>query len=438
MPCRPARARILLRQGRAVKRHVNGFFCIKLVDRTLEESAVKPVALNVNFGSKTTGIAVVSDKDGVRRALALRELHHRGQAIKATLHRRAQFRRNRRGQLRYRAPRFDNRAKPSGWLPPSVRSLIDDTMRLVNVARRLYPITLLRLKNLKFDPRLLLEPTIRGIQYQRGTLWGRQLRAYVLERDEYRCIYCGKQDGKLELDHVIPRGIGTDRVDNLVAACHHCNQAKGNRPLEKFLHDKPALLAAIKQRLATHLTSAAHINTALPTLRRVLLNTLLPVQFTDSATVAHRRAELNVPNCQAYNAALQGYDFTTIQRLPETVLALRPNNGQAKQKANVDRHGTPVGRPFREQQRLPRHLRRRNPAAGHSGKRQRHGPQLIATGDTVQLTHHGRVHTGRAVIKNAGNRVAIHAAKPQVSAKIDLCRRLARNPGWTIRRSAPS
>ena len=264
MPCRPARARILLKQGRAVKRHVKGQFCIQLQDRSRSESNVKPVALNIDFGSKITGIAVTADASGDRRILALLELHHRAQAIRATLHQRAQHRRNRRSRLRHRKPRFDNRTKPQGWLPPSVRSLIYDAMRLVNILRSLYPMTLFRLKNLKFDPRLLLEPTVKGIQYQRGTLWGRQLRAYVFERDNHGCVYCHRRNLPLELDRVIPRGAGSDRVDNLVAACRRCNQAKGNRSIEEFLSDRPELLATIKKRLETHLTSAAHINAAIP------------------------------------------------------------------------------------------------------------------------------------------------------------------------------
>ena len=100
----------------------------------------------------------------------------------------------------------------------------------------------------------------------------------------------------------------------------------------------------------------------------------------------------------------------------------------------MDRHGTPVGRPFRQQQRLPKHQRRRNPAASHSDHRQRHGPQLISTGDTVMVK--GRV--GRAVIKDRGTRAALHRTKPQISAKISECGLIARNPGHTIRWATPS
>jgi 5-methylcytosine-specific restriction endonuclease McrA len=66
------------------------------------------------------------------------------------------------------------------------------------------------------------------------------VRLRVLERDEYRCHYCGREvrddlplddDAKANIDHVIPWPEGRTRVDNLVTACVPCNRAKGNRPL---------------------------------------------------------------------------------------------------------------------------------------------------------------------------------------------------------------
>ena len=56
MPCRPARARRLLRAGRA--RVVKRFpFVIRLVDRTVEQSEVQPVLIKLDPGSRETGAA---------------------------------------------------------------------------------------------------------------------------------------------------------------------------------------------------------------------------------------------------------------------------------------------------------------------------------------------------------------------------------------------
>ncbi|MCY4560250.1 MAG: RNA-guided endonuclease IscB [Chloroflexi bacterium] len=440
MPCHPARARKLLTKGRAVPHHVRGIFGIRILDRSRADCQVQDVALNIDTGSSTTGFAVVSDDEkGQRTVLAAVELTHRARVIKATMTRRRQLRHTRRGRLRHRAPRFNNRRRKPGTLPPSVDSLRTDTMRVVNTLTSMYPISHISIEHKKFDTQLMVYPDIRSVEYQRGTLFGWQIRAYILERDQGRCVYCRRSRVRLELDHVRPRATGSDRVDNLVACCRECNVKKANQPIEQFLTDQPELLKRILERLQrSNLASAAHINAALPAIIRDLWQLGLPLSSTDAASVSWARQQLNVPKTHCYDAALQGHDFTSVVSLPSRVLVLRPNNGRSKQKANVDRHGTPIGRPFRQQQALQHHLRRHNPAVGHSDRRQRHGPQLISTGDTVRFTHQDVLHTGRAVIKSAGRRVAIHGTKPEISTKIERCSRLARNPKWVIRRAAPS
>jgi len=58
-----------------------------------------------------------------------------------------------------------------------------------------------------------------------------KIRFIILERDNFRCIYCGKssiEDAKeLQIDHIIPVSAGgSSRADNLVTACIACNQMK--------------------------------------------------------------------------------------------------------------------------------------------------------------------------------------------------------------------
>lgn len=62
------------------------------------------------------------------------------------------------------------------------------------------------------------------------------IRWKVLNRDNFRCQYCGKtpQDGiKLILDHITPRRKGgLTTLDNLVSACELCNLQKTGNPLD--------------------------------------------------------------------------------------------------------------------------------------------------------------------------------------------------------------
>ena len=70
MPCHPAHARKLLTKGRAVPHHIRGIFGIRLLDRTRADSDVQEAALNIDPGSRTTGMDIVTDDEsGQRRVL---------------------------------------------------------------------------------------------------------------------------------------------------------------------------------------------------------------------------------------------------------------------------------------------------------------------------------------------------------------------------------
>ena len=62
-----------------------------------------------------------------------------------------------------------------------------------------------------------------------------KLRFEVLERDQFRCVYCGrtaKSGTVLQIDHVLSAESGGLAVaENLVAACRECNIGKGTRVL---------------------------------------------------------------------------------------------------------------------------------------------------------------------------------------------------------------
>ena len=64
----------------------------------------------------------------------------------------------------------------------------------------------------------------------------------VLDRDGYRCVYCGTVQSTelLSVDHVQPRVKGGDHSGgNVVTACMRCNTAKGARSLVQYLMDSP-------------------------------------------------------------------------------------------------------------------------------------------------------------------------------------------------------
>ena len=59
-------------------------------------------------------------------------------------------------------------------------------------------------------------------------------RREVFRRDNYTCQYCGKREGSLTIDHVIPRHMGGRHIwTNLVTACSTCNHRKGGRKVDE-------------------------------------------------------------------------------------------------------------------------------------------------------------------------------------------------------------
>jgi 5-methylcytosine-specific restriction endonuclease McrA len=54
----------------------------------------------------------------------------------------------------------------------------------------------------------------------------------IFARDKWTCQYCSKKlsQDELTFDHVLPRSRGGEtRWENIVTACHPCNNRKGNR-----------------------------------------------------------------------------------------------------------------------------------------------------------------------------------------------------------------
>lgn len=83
-----------------------------------------------------------------------------------------------------------------------------------------------------------------------GSLSNR-LRIAVLERDGYRCVYCGltSAEATLQVDHVNPRSLGgSDDATNLVAACFDCNNGKRANIIRLPDHVKPAPLPEVEPK----------------------------------------------------------------------------------------------------------------------------------------------------------------------------------------------
>lgn len=345
MPCSEKRARLLLARGRA-RIHRLTPFTIRLVNRTVEQSVLQPVRIKLDPGSRTTGIALVRDGETGRTAhvLFLAELHHRGQVIRDALTQRRAFRRRRRtANLRYRAKRFYNRTRPEGWIAPSLRHRIETTVSWVNRLRRWTPVAAISQELVRFDTQKLQNPEISGVEYQKGTLFGLEVREYLLEKWNRACAYCGARNVPLEIEHIQPRSRGgSDRVSNLTLACDRCNKRKGNKSIEEFLAHAPERLARIKAQAKTPLKDAAVLNSTRWALYNALRSIGIPVEIGTGGRTKWNRRRLSIPKGHALDASCVGV-VEVVEGWHRPVLVIKASGHGSYQRTRLDRFGFPRG-----------------------------------------------------------------------------------------------
>lgn len=352
MPCSQKRARKLLAAGRArVHRRVP--FVIRVVDCHASSCSFQALRIKIDPGSKVTGLALVKDVDQVNddtgeikreaAVLSLMELVHRGRQISEALTARSAMRRRRRGNLRYRSPRFLNRTKPKGWLAPSLQHRVDTTLSWINRLRRWAPIASLSSELVRFDMQRIQSPEISGVEYQQGTLAGYELREYVLEKWGRRCVYCDKTDLPLQIDHIHPRSQGgSDRASNLTLACGACNQRKGARPVQEFLNSDPKRLSRVLAGAKRPLRDAAAVNATRWALANALKATGLNVELSSGGRTKFNRMTHKVPKTHALDAACVG-ELKLITTWQRPTLSIKCTGRGSYKRTQLDRYGFPRG-----------------------------------------------------------------------------------------------
>ena len=344
MPTTPARARILLKTGRAAV--LRRFPFILILKEAKAEAVVRPLRLKLDPGAKTTGLAVVNDASG--EVVWAAEITHRGDQVHTALIKRALVRRGRRQRhSQYRQPRFANRRRPKGWLAPSLLSRVQNVLTWVARLRRFCPIGAISYELVHFDMALLQNPTIEGIEYQRGTLGGVEVRQYLLAKWEHQCAYCTATGLPLEIDHVIPQSHGgSNRVANLVMACRACNLAKGDKPLEDFLAERSEVRARIQAQRKAPLKDAAVANSTRWALHERLKALGLPLETGSGGLTKWNRQSRELPKGHWIDAACCGPSTPPVLRL-QTVRPwlIEAKGRQARRMVNVDDLGFPRSKP---------------------------------------------------------------------------------------------
>ena len=259
MPCHPAKARILLREGKAKPvKSKTGYFTIQLLYGS--SGYKQDIVVGIDTGAKRVPIAAVGFDTQATQPKGNGKVYYAKEKIlrtdvKKQLTDRARYRRSRRSKkTRYRKPRFHNRVKTKcarcgvnnvpkrtkkvkrkngkslkkvcngraqlcrpcqgkkgrplaegvgersehnkpHILAPSILNRAESIKNDVHKLSKSLPISKIVVEIASFDTQKMANALIEGVEYQHGTLFGYETKQYLLTVHKHKCAYCGGLSG---------------------------------------------------------------------------------------------------------------------------------------------------------------------------------------------------------------------------------------------------
>lgn len=146
MPCSPARARLLIKQGKALpKRNKLGIFYVQLTYEV--EPSNQVITLGVDPGSKFEGFSVAGTEHTVLNIMSEAVTH-----VKKASEQRGNMRRARRYRKTRRRPeRSSNRRKGEKFLPHSTRARWGAKLRIILQLLKIIPISQITVEDVKAE-----------------------------------------------------------------------------------------------------------------------------------------------------------------------------------------------------------------------------------------------------------------------------------------------
>ncbi len=268
MPTTERKARLLLKSNKA---EVYSYrpFAIRLLYKT--GTTTQDIRRGVDTGSQHIGISVVSTDDTGRKVSVLykAEISLRTTMEKKSLmDTRREYRRGRRYRnTRYRKPKWKHKTirkynpvpdkkgrhwhksppayksnRKDGWLPPSVDQKVQHHIDWIRRIDILLPGDVKGIIEVgRFDMARMQDPTIHNEMYQYGPMYDfENVKAYVFDRDGYRCKICHAKAGsmrsdgsvvKLKAHHIDFRSKGsTDNPKRMASVCDRCHTFEAHQP----------------------------------------------------------------------------------------------------------------------------------------------------------------------------------------------------------------
>ena len=132
-------------------------------------------------------------------------------------------------------------------LAPSVKNRAESILNDIHKLSQTLPISKMVAEIASFDTQKMANALVNSmghasarlqdVEYQHGTLFGYEVKQYLLTVNKHKCAYCGGLSGDsiLEIEHIHPQSKGgTSKISNLTISCRVCNEAKGSMTLEQW------------------------------------------------------------------------------------------------------------------------------------------------------------------------------------------------------------
>lgn len=437
MPTTEAKARILLKKGRAVIFKHRPTFTIRITDR--EGGNTQPVEYKCDTGYEHIGVSICSEKHEYVNAqydLLTDEKSRHDDCRK--------YRRDRRNRLRYRKPRFNNRKGliSKDGFAPSIRNKRDVHIRLFQDFAEVIPVTSAVFEMGQFDIRVLKaleegKPLPEGTDYQQGERYGTlTLREAVFARDHYTCQVCKKNAFKDKMVLCIHHagfwyGDHTDRLSGLMTVCTGCHTSKN--------HKKGGNLWGIMPKTKPF-TGASFMNQVKWSMYNILKATFpdTALYITYGAETKLKRQDLKLKKSHSNDAYVMG-NFHPGHRTDFLHFKKRRRNNRILERFYDAKYiDIRDGKKKSGSQLSCNRTNRREPRLSEKNERIYHGQKiscgrrsirrqryLLQPGDTVLLED--KIHTVKGTHCN-GSRVMLASGRSVSVKKIHL---QAHAGGWT-------
>jgi 5-methylcytosine-specific restriction endonuclease McrA len=227
--------------------------------------------------------------------------------------------------------------------------------------QKLCPVTGIVLERVRFDTQKLQNPDISGVAYQQGTLFGYEVKEYLLEKFNRTCAYCNglSKDPVLEIEHFVPRNPskgdkGSNRISNLAIACKTCNQdsKKNLQPADwiSLLTKSRKKVDQVRLKNATRflegkrpsLASTAAVNATRNAIFFELRSLGLPVECSTGGRTKYNRSRLDIPKTHCLDAACTG-QVDAVSGWKQNVFLIKAMGRGSYQRTRVDKYGFPRG-----------------------------------------------------------------------------------------------